>query len=156
MSWDWLNRKGFAEMMKSLSTHQLKQREIITYLALVSFVDADGYAYPGIDTIARTGGIGRATVVRALPELEKHQLIRIEHGQGRTVNRYLVVPPSRSRLNLNLQEKPLSAQSERLSAQSEPRSRLNLSLERFPENVTITPPDRGDDYIPFELLPEDS
>lgn len=71
---------------------QLPSRAVAVYSCLCQHEDKEGKAWPSINTIAFELSLSRSTVKRALSDLEKVGLIRVEKryrkNGGNSVNNY--------------------------------------------------------------------
>jgi hypothetical protein len=56
--------------------------EAVTWLVFFRDTKPDGIARTAVDDIARRGGIGRRTVLRALTSLERHRMLRTVRKGG--------------------------------------------------------------------------
>ena len=61
------------------------------WILLLRMQDQDRFCWPGVVYIAKKIGAHRASVFRALAELERTNLIRRESGGGRTHTSYQLV-----------------------------------------------------------------
>jgi hypothetical protein len=72
----------------------LSPSEIVVWLILYRDTKPGGTARTAVDDMARRGGLGRRTVLRALAGLEHKRMLRVEHrgGLNRGPSRYVVFP----------------------------------------------------------------
>lgn len=77
------------DAMKAVLGRKLPAREKSVLNVYGARADKEGYAWPGIDTVASDTGLHRSTVIRAIESLvEMGELIKIEKGGGRRSTTY--------------------------------------------------------------------
>jgi hypothetical protein len=72
----------------------LSPSESVVWLILYRDTKPDGTARTAVEDMARRGGLGRRTVLRALSSLEHKRMLRVERrgGLNRGPSRYVVFP----------------------------------------------------------------
>lgn len=103
-NWSWVNRKKLSQLISKLSEANLKTSDRYCYFAIAAHVDADGYCYPALDTIAKKAGITRRSVIDSIQRLENEGFLDIKRFRpGKKVkrdsNKYKVLIPDISENN---------------------------------------------------------
>lgn len=81
-----LSRFEWERLIREL---ELSSAQKVTAYALATYVNGDGSnAHPGISGLAKATGLHRATVIRALFQLESEGfIVAVEHGGGKGAKR---------------------------------------------------------------------
>jgi hypothetical protein len=67
-------------MVEIRDDERLPERAVLVGLCLATYMNADGFAYPSLTTLARAARRGRDTVIRALDDLEAARWLQRERG----------------------------------------------------------------------------
>lgn len=80
---------------KKIYEKDLSPRAKLVYMNLYDRANENGECYPSIPTISRDTGMSRSTVKRAINDLVKEKMIKVEKRQrqngGNTSNRYFLI-----------------------------------------------------------------
>ncbi len=82
-------RCNFAPMDNWLCKIKISSNAKMLYARLRQFADANGVAYPRMDTLAKACGLEKRTAERALKVLKDHKLIHTVKSRVRKTNSYL-------------------------------------------------------------------
>jgi hypothetical protein len=91
--------KLYVDFVKSGDLARSSEATLKVYIVLSMHADFDtGECYPGIETISRWSGLGKAAVYNGLKQLqEMHRIAKTRRGYGETSTAYVILPPRKVR-----------------------------------------------------------
>jgi DNA-binding MarR family transcriptional regulator len=93
------NRRPTVALVMERASEALSRSEYLVLVAIASFADSDGRAWPSYGAIARRARVSEATVKRAIRGLEgAGELVVFSRGSGRRTNAYVVVAAQTTRV----------------------------------------------------------
>jgi DNA-binding MarR family transcriptional regulator len=80
---NWLNRRVFALLIEKMSAASVSLIGRAVYFTILSFADAGGVAFPGLETISERTGVSRRSVIYAISELEEKGFLTVDRYRKR-------------------------------------------------------------------------
>jgi DNA-binding transcriptional regulator YhcF (GntR family) len=114
------------------SVGDLRAAEKLVLIRLADRADSKGRCFPGLDSLAADCGVHRTTVVRAVRELEKRDLLSVSRRGGRSKS---------NRYQLKLLHHATESETEKGSESHEKGSTTHRNSSTTHRNSSTTPPE---------------